>query len=311
MKHYRRVTYEDRCQIFAFLQAKVPISIISVRLGFDKSTIYRELNRNSSPRSYSPEKATAKAADRYERCRRHLKIVPELEKQILHLLKQDLSPEQITGRLRVEHHNTVSVPTIYRHIRRRRIDFKVYLRRNGKTGAGRLLQRKYREKNRLSIHARPTIVDQRKRLGDWERDGMYLANKRQLLIFTDRKSRFTKLVRMESIRPVDVTKLTYKTLKNIGKIHTITNDNGPEFRDSKSLPYPAYHCDPGRPDQRGTIENTIGLLRQYLSNKTDLDKISNKELLRIEKKINLRPRKCLNYQTPYEVFNDRKVALAI
>lgn len=311
MKHYRRVTFEDRCHISAYLQAKVSISDISARLGFNKSTIYRELKRNMSNRGYIPKSATYHAAVRYERCRRHLKIVPQVEKQITCLLSEDWSPEQISGRLKFENLYPVATPTIYRFIKRHRKELKVYLRRNGKTGAGRFLQRKYRSKNQLTIHARPTIADQRKRIGDWERDGMYTANKQQILVLTDRKSRYTKLVRMKSIRPVDVTKLTEQTLRTVGHVHTVTNDNGPEFRDSRSLPYPAYHCDPGRPDQRGTIENTIGLLRQYLSNKTDLDQMSKRDLLNIERTINLRPRKCLGFQTPYEVFNGIKVALAV
>lgn len=311
MKHYRRVTYEDRCQISAYLQAKVSIQEISERLGFNKSTIYRELNRNTSNRGYASASATYRAAVRYERCRRHLKIVPELEKQITKHLQDGWSPEQIAGRFSREKYNNVSHQTIYRFIRRTRKELKVYLRRNGKTGAGRLLQRKYRNQNRLTIHARPTIANQRRRLGDWERDGMYVANRQQLLVLTDRKSRFTKLKRMKSTKPVDVTKLTQKVLNSVGCVHTVTNDNGPEFRDSKSLPFPAYHCDPGRPEQRGTVENTIGLLRQYLSNKTDLDQLGKLDLLRIEKRMNLRPRKCLNFQTPYEVFNGTIVALAV
>lgn len=311
MKHYRRVTYEDRCQISAFLQAKVHIKEISQRLGFNRSTIYREIGRNIGVSGYSPELASVKAAHRYESCRRRLKITTKLEKKLERLLKKDLSPEQVAGRLKVEVNTSVSTPTIYRHIRCRRKDLKIYLRRNGKVGAGRLLQRKYREKNRLSIHTRPGIVEQRKRLGDWERDGMYVANKQQLLVLTERKSRYTKLVRMKSIKPKDVTKLTFRALKSLGKVYTVTNDNGPEFRDSKSLPYPAYHCDPGRPEQRGTVENAIGLLRQYLPNKLDLDQLTTKDLLNIERKINFRPRKCLGFKTPYEVYNKVKVALVI
>lgn len=311
MKHYHRVTYAHRCQIFAFLQAKLSVREISQRLGFNKSTIYRELKRNSSKRRYSPEQATEWSMERFKRCRRHLKISSHVEFLVSRLLHEGWSPEQITGRIQFECDIKLTTPTVYRFIRRHRSDLKLYLRRNGKTGGGRYLQRKYRSKIQTSIHERPRVVEQRKRLGDWERDGMYAANKQQILVLTDRKSRLTKLVRMKSIRPTDVTRMTEEVLKSVGPVRTITNDNGPEFRDSKSLSVPAYHCDPGRPDQRGTVENTIGLLRQYLTNKTDLDLLTKKDLLDIENRINLRPRKCLNYLTPFEVFNGIKVALAI
>lgn len=310
MAIYRRVTYEDRCQILAYLQVKVSILEISKKLGFSKGTIYREIKRNSTGSNYNPVKASELSANRYLSCRRRLRIDPKFELRIESNLKKGWSPEQIVGRCRLEKVNTVSYQTIYNHIKNRRVDLRFYLRRHGKRGAGRFLQRKYRDQKRLAIKLRPVAVNRRSRMGDWERDGMYVANKKQLLVLTERKSRFTKITKMKSIRPVDVTKLTRKILK-FNKVHTITNDNGPEFRDSKSLPYPAYHCEPGKPQQRGTVENTIGLLRQYLTNKTELDLVSTKELLKIQRRINLRPRKCLNYRTPYEVLKDQKVALAI
>ncbi len=283
---------------------------ISIKLGFHKGTIYREFKRNSIKNTYSPVVATRLSKVRFKKCRKKFKIQADIEYLIEKYLKQGWSPQQLSGRIYLEINKKISFQNIYFYLRTQRRDLKHHLRRDKKRGAGRLLQKRSRNQNRLMIKLRPKVVSDRSRFGDWERDGMYLANRAQLLIFTERKSRYTKITSMKSIRPKDVTDLTKDVLKN-DLVHTITNDNGPEFRDSKSLPYPAYHCDPGKPQQRGTVENTIGLLRQYLTNKTDLAKLKEDDLITIQNKLNLRPRKCLNYRTPFEVFNNVTVALAI
>ena len=90
----------------------------------------------------------------------------------------------------------------------------------------------------------------------------------------------------------------------------MTNDNGPEFRDSKNVTIKTYHCDIGKPQQRGTIENTIGLLRQYIDRKVKQEDLTEDEIKRIENFINFRPRKCLDYRTPFEVLFKTSVALA-
>jgi len=110
----------------------------------------------------------------------------------------------------------------------------------------------------------------------------------------------------------DVANITLETLKSLEKkVFTLTNDNGTEFNDSASLPYKTYYFDPHKPQQRGTVENTIGLLRQYIKRKTDLEAITQAELQDIENKINFRPRKGLDYRTPFEVFFNKKVALVM
>ena len=99
-------------------------------------------------------------------------------------------------------------------------------------------------------------------------------------------------------------------IRSLGKpIKTITNDNGPEFRGEQNHGVPVYYCDPRKPQQRGTVENTIGILRKRLTLKTDLSKMTKNGLKEIENAFNLRPRKCLGYKTPYEVFFNTKVAL--
>jgi IS30 family transposase len=99
---------------------------------------------------------------------------------------------------------------------------------------------------------------------------------------------------------MEVRKLTDKLLKEAGRrVYTITNDNGGDFKRKSNLKHPIYFCDPMKPQQRGTVENTIGLLRQYIKRKIDISKMTKKDFLELEKKINLRPRKVLGYKTPF------------
>ena len=186
------------------------------------------------------------------------------------------------------------------------------LYRGRKKGGGRLSQRVKRQSKTLSIHSRPLIVRKRKRIGDWERDGMYGAHRQQLLVLTERKSRYTRIGKMGTGKSRQVAELSKEILLSLRKrVFTITNDNGTEFNDTASLPCKVYFCDPQKPQQRGTVENTVGLLRQYIKRNTDLDTLTKEEIKSLENKINFRPRKCLDYKTPFEVFFKKKVALAM
>lgn len=128
------------------------------------------------------------------------------------------------------------------------------------------------------------------------------------LVCTDRKSRLTKISRLSNRTNKEVDRVTQTLIAETGKrAFTITNDNGADFKGENHLKIPVYYCEPLKPQQRGTVENTIGLLRQYIGRKTDTFSV---DLETIEKKINMRPRKVLGYKTPYEVYFKKKVALA-
>lgn len=307
MRKYRRVTYEDRCHITAYLQVELSLCEISRRLGFHKSTILREIRRNSGRLSYCPEQATKKAFERFKRCRRPKLMTSEAREKIRPYLSFGWSPEQISGRFKLEGSPLASRQTIYRGLPQKSPE-KRLLRTFGRKGSGRRHQKKIRENRYLMVSERPSLVDQRKRIGDWERDGVYGANRKQLLVLIERKSRYTKLAKMFDITGEAVTNLTISTLKGL-RVHTMTNDNGPEFSDSASLPFLTYHCEPHKPQQRGAVENAIGLLRQYIKRKTNLEALSEKDLSDLENRLNFRPRKCLDYKTPYEVFYNTIVAL--
>lgn len=309
MTNYRRVTYEDRCQIQAYLQANMSVAEFSRKLGFHKSTIYRDLSRNSYRKKYTALAASKRAKERYLRCRRPYKIHGQLEQVVVGLLFADWSPQQIAVRLRAEG-MAVSHETIYQHIQRYGTVLKAGLRRFNKRGAGRYRQRKTKlTLNKLKIGQRPKAAEDRSRIGDWERDTLYVANRKLVLVCTDRKSRYTKLA-VTSYRTKDTSKVTWDLLKRY-PVRSITNDNGPEFRDGPNMKVSVYYCDPMKPHQRGTVENTIGLLRQYLTRKTDINELTPEKLRSIETAINLRPRRCLDYRTPHEVFYGKSVALAL
>lgn len=303
---YRRVTCADRCHIYASLQVKIPIPEIALKLGFHKSSIYREIQRNSG-KSYEAVVAECSAKTRYEKCRKAYKLSGKMKKLVYRKLRRRWSPQEISGRLLEEQGAKISHECIYQHIRRDPERFKPYLRRFRKRGMGRIAQRRIgRNKHLLKITARPKIVEARRRFGDWERDVMLVHKRRAILVCVERKSRFVRLIKAPALKSELVNCLTKKL---IGKALTLTNDRGPEF--VKPLPgVPTYYCDPQAPFQRGTIENTIGLLRQYIKPTRELDSITTTELKRVERELNKRPRRCLNYKTPYEVFFNKTVALA-
>lgn len=320
MKKYSRVSYEQRCQISVLLQAKLSISEVATHLNLHKSTIYRELKRNSSNnQNYLPSYAQKVALKRYRASRSNYKIKGDLEALVSDFLDEGLSPEQISGRLNLEHGKTISHSAIYFYIygrdnkkRRKpyRKDLAKKLRRHWKRGAGRYKQRRNKLGSQRSIHERPKIALERGRLGDWERDTMFTRNGIKVLVCIDRKSRFIKLMKLTRATSAEVDKLTIELLSETKKKwFTITNDNGTEFKKTKDCIIDSYFCDPLRPQQRGSVENVIGLIRQYISRKTNIEHWSKKDFIWIEERLNFRPRKILDYQTPHEVYFKEKVAL--
>lgn len=316
MKQYSRVSYAERCQIFAFLQANISIPEIAKRLGFHKTTIYRELKRNHTPRgrhgAYWPDTAEVKSMVRRKRQRRQSHFTKPVVKNLVTKLQTGWSPEQMANRYKLEGVYFPSHTSIYRYIADHP-ELRVYLRKRRRTGIGRYTMRKATKKPwKIPLYKRPQVANERRRLGDWERDTMYCKNAKQLLVCVDRKSRLTKFAAVEERTCAEIGKLTVKLIKKTGRRYfTITNDNGNDFKANVDLGVPVYFTEPRKPHQRGTVENTIGLLRQYISTKTDLDDISGKQLQKLEDSLNLRPRKILGYKTPYEVYFNKKVALAV
>lgn len=306
---YRRVTSEDRLRIKDGLDAGLTNTEIADKLGFHKSTIGREISRNKGKRGYRPKQAHRMSIEREAIKHGPYKMNPVMMIQIIERLQVNWSPEQISNRLRLEGEATVSPETIYKFIADDRWqggDLWKHLRRSKRGRKKRFPSedRRGQIKNARSISTRPKTANQRSRKGHWERDTMLGKNRKSgVLAIVDRKTRFNKFRKLNRRKAINVTKETVVALKGL-PLQTITNDRGQEFSDhencSKKLGVGIFFCDPYSSYQRGTNENRIGILRQYFPKGSDLSKLTNKTLKKIEFEINNRPMKCLDWLTPYE-----------
>jgi IS30 family transposase len=169
--------------------------------------------------------------------------------------------------------------------------------------------------NRKSIEERPVEINERQRLGDWERDLMFGASRRSaLLTLVERKTLLTQIRKVESKSPREIARATSRVFAQPMLIcRSMTNDNGIEFRnheaESKQLNIPIYFTHPYASWERGSIENTNGLIRQYFKAETDMGKFTDEDAQKIEEALNYRPRKKLGFRTPEECFFERKIAL--
>jgi len=316
---YTQLTREQRYQIYALMKAGHDQTLIAQIVGCHKSTISRELSRNRGGRGYRPKQAHELSVARHLAAYRP-RITAETWARVEALVHQQWRPEQISGRLRLEGRPSVSHERIYQHIYSDK-------RLGGMLHRG-LRCRKVRRKrygthsrrgqipNRVSIEARPSVVAQRRRVGDWEADTIIGAGRPcAILSLVERKS---KLVRLCKIRVKTAKEVARASLALLGplsaKVHTITSDNGPEFaaheRIASALSAKFYFAHPYCSWERGTNENTNGLVRQYFPKKTDFSKITDRQVEKVMERLNNRPRKTLGYKTPNEVFfNQRTVAL--
>jgi len=317
MRTYHQLTREQRYQIYALKKMGHSLSEIAEVLGVNKSSVSRELKRNSGKRGYRPQQAQALALER--RFKGQHRITARTWATVARLLRQEWSPEQISGRLKKEQGLGISHEWIYqyvlqdkwaggelyRHLRcqkRRRKRYGQYERR------GQLL-------NCTSIEERPALVNRRQRLGDWEVDTLIgKRHKQAMLTLTERKSRFTLLGKVTHRTAQEVENQIHKLLVPVSdQVHTLTSDRGKEFANhqhlAETLNLKFYFAHPYAAWERGTNENTNGLIRQYFPKKHDFQTISKKQILQVMDKLNLRPRKSLRFKTPFEVFYHLSVAL--
>lgn len=310
---YRRITLADRCQISACLESNLSLSRIATMIGKSKSSVSREVLRNSDWMArYFSSSAHNLAHQRRRHVHRPAKVVGEVQDIVTHLLFEAWSPRQIAGRLSLERKSSICAQTIYTYLNQKDPKLRVCLKFYNRRGAGRFSQRKRlrSNQNRLGIENRPLVIDRRQRFGDWERDCLVAANNAHILVVTERKSRFTKIAYLKKRTQILTNKLSCQMIKS--KKHpakSITNDNGSENLDPSGLPVPVYYCTPYKPQQRGTVENTIGLIRKYIKRKTNLDQLPKDFLRWVQKKLNHQPRQILGYRTPFEVFYGVNVAL--
>ena len=309
---YCRLTTMERYQIAALKGSGISIREMARSLKRSPSTISREISRNSTTNIYGAKLAGLRARARRAKVKPPYRILSATLRTIKPMLvEEQWSPEQITAVLK-SRKVRISPETIYKYIyrdRRNGGDLYLNLRRHRAYRRSRKALRasKYNgfRRDQLSFSERPKIVEYRKRLGDFERDCINgQRNGPLLLTIVDRTSRLVKIARLERVNADETHKATVRLLKKF-KTHTLTNDNGPEFarhkKTAKALGIKVYFNDPYCSWQRGTSENTNGLIRQYYPKNCDFKHVTQKDLEKLEHKLNSRPRKCLGFKTPYQV----------
>jgi IS30 family transposase len=315
-KRYRHFSIEERCEIARRRETGESIRQIAAALDRSPSSVARELERNAGAQGYAPSYAGQQAHARRWRGSKLLRK-PDLQATVLKLLERGLSPEAVAGRLALENgKRLISHETIYRFIyaqiaRTKNYAWRRYLPR-GKTKRG------YRGRkggssalhirDRVPISQRPAHFADRANVGHWEADSMQFANYRTVLALHERASRLIWIQHQPTKQAVSVAKRIESLLAPLPKRlrQSITFDNGTEFAEHhrlrQSLGIKTYFCDPYAPWQKGGVENAIGRLRRSLPRKTDLAKVSRRQLQQLAALYNHTPRKCLGYQTPAEVF---------
>lgn len=314
---YKQLSMEERCYISQLHKEGKSIRKIAATLDRSPSSISREILNNSSPsKAYTPTFASLVAKSKRWKGSK-LERDFELQTLVLSLLKQGLSPEQVSGRLaKINNKHIISYETIYRFIFNQIRKYKDYSWRHylprAKSKRGRRNLKKTSStsfiKNRISIHKRPPNASIRSSPGHWEADFMLFSKYGQaVLVMQDRSSRFLVLNKQPNKSAKPVANYMRKFFKKLPPSirQTVTFDNGTEFAKHhllNKIGVDTYFCDTHSPWQKGGVENAIGRIRRTLPRKTDLKTISKRALQSRALAYNHTPRKCLGYATPAEVF---------
>ena len=310
---YSQLTQDQRYQIYEMKHEGKTQKQMAKAVGVHPSTISRELQRNQGQRGYRPHQAHAMALERRDIPRRPPTFTGKLRQTVEDKLREDLSPEQISGWLKKHHKPSVSHERIYQHVWEDQAqggDLHTHLRHAHKKYRKRYGKRDRRGTipDRVGIEQRPKVVERRSRVGDWELDSVLGRQESQAIVSAvERRSRFTILAKVDQRKAETVGAAVIDALgPHKERVLTLTSDNGREFANhqqiAQGLGAGFYFARPYHSWERGTKENTNGLLRQYIPKKCSLDKIGTEELRFVMDRLNHRPRKCLGYKTPDEVF---------
>ena len=295
-------------------QQKLGVTEMAKQLGRHRSTLYREVKRNRSAHdgryraSHSVEKASGRA-----RCsRRNWRYGPDEFGPVEALIRERFSPEQIVGRRKLEGQGVMSHETIYRWIwTDKRCGGSLWQNLRGARKQRRKRYGRYDSRGRLAgkkpIEQRPAVVESRGRIGDWEIDTMHGRGTACVVTVVERK---TGLVRIGPIQRATKEQTLDRTVKLLWaerqRVKTITADNGTEFHNYRELESilatQVYFATPHHAWERGTNENTNGLIRQYLPKGTNLSRLTQQQCDRIAEQLNNRPRLRHGFLTPNEVY---------
>ena len=311
---YHQLSTEERYEIAALRGQYAPMSVIAEHLGRHRSTLYREVKRNRSAHdgNYRASHSVEKASGRKRRSRRNLRFGKVEFAPIEVMVRGELSPAQIVGRRKLEGLRVMSHETIYKWIwtdKERGGTLWMHLR-----GARKIKRKRYgrydsrgRLAGKKMIGQRPAVVESRGRIGDWEIDTVHGRGKSCLVTVVERK---TGLVRIGQIKRATKDMTLERTIELLWderkRVKTITADNGCEFHNYKDLENilgaQVYFATPHHAWERGTNENTNGLIRQYLPKGTNLSRITQEQCCNIAEILNNRPRLRLGFKTPNEVY---------
>jgi len=329
MSPYVHLSIDERLQIYQFSQDGLSQGEIARRLVRDKATISRELRRHAVSAGYLPDLAQRRYCARRQRCRPRWRMADRgLRRTVILRLEQGCSPEQISGRLRIEQGGTViNHETIYRFVYEsplgRQEKLYQYLRRGKKKRSRRMGRRVHTGAiaNRRFIHDRPLAANERSEMGHWETDSLLFSHEEALNVLVERLSRFIVLTQLAGKSARDTGQVLVERLRPL-PCRSVTADNGSENADhaivSQQLAIPFFFCHPYHSWEKGTVENTNGLIRRYLPRQTDLSRVSHtvpvscreEDLDAIAAELNQRPRKCLGFRMPAEVLFGQAVALS-
>jgi IS30 family transposase len=313
---YRQITCEERYRISALRREGSCPAAIARRLGRHRSTISRELRRNCSPwdGSYRPSKAQEQANGRRSRSRRNRQFEASEWRLVESRLREDWSPEQVSGKLRKSGELSISHETIYRYVwedRARGGDLYRHLRCASKQRRKRY--GRYDSRGRLAgkrhLSERPACVERRQAVGHWEIDTvMGTGNDHCIVTLVERATGYLLIGKLAARTLEDAARRTIELVrKHPAKFQTITADNGTEFHSYKEIEAAPgvqfFFATPHHSWERGTNENTNGLIRQYLPKRTSMAHVTQRDCNAIARKLNARPRKRYQYLTPEERFH--------
>jgi IS30 family transposase len=313
MKHHRLST-EERYELAALRRQNTGMAKVAEHLGRHRSTLYREVKRNQSVHDgrYRANQAVEKASGRQRRSRRNRLYGPAEFAPVEALIRQRLSPQQIVGRRQLEGQAVMSHETIYRWIwADKRCGGSLWQNLRGARKQRRKRYGRYDSRGRLAgktpIEQRPAVVASRGRIGDWEMDTIHGRGTACVVTVVERK---TGLLRMGPIHRATKEATLARTVKLLWaereRVKTITADNGTEFHNYReleaSLGTRVYFATPHHAWERGTNENTNGLIRQYLPKGTNLSGLTQPQCDRIAEQLNNRPRLRLGFKTPNEAY---------
>lgn len=312
-----QLTEPERYQIYTLLKTGKSLPEIGRFIQRDRTTIWREIKRNSGHKGYRPKQANMKYLARRESCKKNklikgaVKIIVETRLELKH------SPEQISGYLKYDKGFHVSHECIYQYILREKMMGGIlykHLRRSNRKRKKRFgsANRQGHIPNRIFIEKRPKIVQNRIRIGDWEGDTIIGKNHKGALVsLVERKSKFLLLAKIRRKTKDQVTDSILNMLKPYkDQVKTLTVDNGKEFAGHESIAkkgsFDVYFCNPYSSWERGTNENTNGLIRQFFPKKQDFKDVSDEMIKQVQDLINHRPRKGLGFKTPHQILVEGK-----